>query len=458
MSLIHRALVPLLVLVSCGTVRADDWPQWLGPKRDGVWREQGLLDAIPKDGLKVRWRAPVRTGYGGPAVNGGKVFLLDRQIKTGAANPADPFNRDAKGIPGTERVVCLNEADGKQLWAYEYDCPYTISYAAGPRSTPAVDGDRVYALGAEGHLNCLDVATGKVVWGKKLTDAPTVMWGYAGHPLVDGDKVYVLSSDPKGIVVALNKKTGDVAWQAVPAKEPGYSPPVIFDVAGTRQLIQWHPGGITSLDPATGKIYWTVAQEPMKFGVTIVTPQLYHDPQLGDVVFVSSQYGGALLVKLGKDDAGRPTGAVAWHRVGKSDRTSEAIQTLMATPVLRNGHIYGLDARGQLRCLTVATGDRLWETFAATTYDAGPQSWASTFLTPLGDAGGRTLLANEHGDLILADLSPAAYKELGRTHLLDPTNMDAHRPVLWSHPAYANRSIYWRNDKEIVSWSFAKEK
>lgn len=391
-------IVPLLLAVCVCPVHADDWNQWLGPKRDGVWREQGLLSDIPKDGLKVVWRAPVHMGYAGPAVAGGKVVLMDRQLKSGAANPADPFSQNQQGIPGNERVVCFEQATGKQLWTFEYDCPYTVSYAGGPRVTPAIAGDRAYAYGTEGHLHCLDLNTGKLVWGRKLTQNPTPVWGYAAHPLVDGDLVYVTVVDPKGILYALNRHTGELAWQAIPAKEIGYSPPIIREVSGRRQLLQWHPAGVTSLDPATGKQLWHVAQEPMRYGVAAVTPVVHHDEKLGDVLFVSSQYGGALLLKLEKNAAREPTASILWKRVGKSDRTSDAIQTLMATPILKDGHIYGLDARGQLRGLVLATGDRLWESTEVTTYDQPPMSWATTFLIPLGD-GGRTLFANEHGDL-----------------------------------------------------------
>lgn len=448
--------VAAILLAAPAVLRADDWGQWLGPKRDGVWRESGLLENIPADGLKVRWRVPVSLGYAGPAVKDGRVFVMDRTLKEGAKNPDNPFDRD-KGIPGTERVLCFDEATGKQLWVFEYDCPYTVSYAGGPRCTPAVDGDRVYTYGTEGHLHCLDVKTGKKIWDRKMSEQETPVWGYASHPLVDGNLVYVATNDPKGILFAMNKMTGEVAWQAIPAKECGYSPPVIHEASGKRQLIQWYPAGVTSVDPATGKVLWNIPQEPMKYGVTVVTPQLLRDPKLGDLLFVSSQYGGALMLKLDKSGNGDPTASILWARVGKSDRSSDAIQTLMATPVLRDGHIYGLDARGQLRGLSAATGDRLWETFETTTYDAGMQSWATTFLIPLGDTGPRTLFANEHGDLILGDLTPAGFKQLGKTHLLDPTNTDARRPVLWCHPAFANKSIYWRNDKELVSWSFAKD-
>src|SRR3954466_13352021 len=143
-------LLPVTLLLSLvpRSSRADDWPGWLGPQRDDIWRKKGLLDSLPKEGLKVRWRAPVGMGYAGPAVANGKVYLLDRQLKQGAEAPKDPFER-GKGIPGAERVLCFDDATGKQLWVYEYNCPYTISYASGPRTTPFVDGDRVYTYGAE---------------------------------------------------------------------------------------------------------------------------------------------------------------------------------------------------------------------------------------------------------------------------------------------------------------------
>ena len=142
-------------LLTASALHADDWPQWLGPQRDGVWRETGILEKFPTNGLKYRWRSPIGGGYSGPAVAGGRVFVMDRQLAKGAANPSSPWGRGE--IPGNERVLCLNEADGKILWQHEYDCPYTVSYASGPRVTPAVHDGKVYTLGAEGNLLCLDV-------------------------------------------------------------------------------------------------------------------------------------------------------------------------------------------------------------------------------------------------------------------------------------------------------------
>ena len=453
------AIVVALVLSVAGVAaRGDDWNQWRGPKRDGVWRESGLLDAIPAGGLKVVWRAPVGMGYAGPAVAGGKVFVMDRSLRPGASNPADPFSQVKQGIPGTERIACFDAATGKALWAHEYDCPYTVSYAGGPRATPAVDGDRVYAYGAEGHLHCLDANTGRVVWGRKLTDHPTPVWGYASHPLVEGDLVYVTVADPEGILWALNKHTGERAWRAVAAKEAGYSPPVVHDVAGRRQLIQWYPSGVTSLDPATGATLWTVAQEPMQYGGTAVTPVVHRDAELGDVMFVASQYGGTLLLKLGKDGRGEPNAAIVKWEDSKPDRTSRSVKMLMVTPVVRDGHVYGLTVRGQLACIELATGKVKWESPDVTTYDDEERAqWATAFITPLGEQGGRTLFANDRGDLLLGDMTPQGLTVRGKAHLLEPTNRDARRPVVWVHPAYAGRRVFWRNDKELACFSFADE-
>src|SRR4051794_35045006 len=134
-----RGLVPLawgvfvFGLAAAGG-RADDWPQWLGPQRDGVWRETGILDKFPPSGPKVRWRVPVGGGYSGPAVAGGRVYLTDRVLAPGAKNSADPFARNA--VAGSERVLCLDEKEGKELWQHEYPARYTVSYPAGPRATP----------------------------------------------------------------------------------------------------------------------------------------------------------------------------------------------------------------------------------------------------------------------------------------------------------------------------------
>jgi outer membrane protein assembly factor BamB len=175
------------LLLASGTVKADDWPQWLGPTRDGVWRESGVLDKFPGGGPKVLWRAKIAAGYAGPAVADGRVYVTDRIVAQSANNPKEGMipTRPKAPIPGTERVLCLREKDGTLLWKHEYDCPYTISYPLGPRTTPVIADGKVYTLGAEGNLLCLDAEKGKVVWQRALKKEYKVvapMWAFLPTP------------------------------------------------------------------------------------------------------------------------------------------------------------------------------------------------------------------------------------------------------------------------------------
>jgi outer membrane protein assembly factor BamB len=411
---------------------ADDWPQWLGPQRDGVWRETGLLTNFPPNGLAVRWRTPLSAGYTGPAVAAGRVYVCDRLRVEGVSR---------------ERVLSLDEASGKILWQHEYDCPYVSAYPAGPRTTPAVAGGKAYTLGTEGHLFCFDAAGGKVLWSrefKKDFGAKTPVWGFAAHPLVDGRKLICITGARQSLVVALDKDTGQELWRALDAPEPGYAPPVIFEAGGRRQLIVWHPEALNSLDPDTGKLFW---KQPFgsKAGLCISTPR-----KLGDLLFVTAFYNGPLMMRLAPD---QPTATPLWRGRSQSEVNTAGLHSIISTPFLEDGHIYGVCSYGQLRCLKADSGERLWETLAAAT-DGKPARWANAFLIKNGD---RFFLANEKGDLIIARLSPKGYAELSRTRLIEPTNRDCGRLVVWSHPAFANRCVYARNDKEILCASLAAE-
>ena len=452
MSKWSRIVWVLFIAFVSAPARSDDWPQWFGPQRDGIYRETGLLESFPKDGIKVKWRTPVHGGYAGPAVANGKVFLMDFELKKDVQRPPNPFKRITQ--PGIERVICLNEKTGEVIWTHAYDCDYTLSYSSGPRTTPIVEGDRVYCLGAEGDLMCLNVESGLPIWKKRVSDeqSPTPMWGFASHPLIYNDKLVCLvgGNDPEhghGVVRAFDKMTGKDSWSALTAKEPGYAPPILIDQAGVKQLIIFSTVAISSLNPDTGKEYWSQQYGPARVGVSIVTPRFYRDKVLGDLLMVCTQYEGCIVMKLDRD---KPTASLLWKRVGKSERKSEALHTLMSTPVMRDGYVYGICVFGELRCLNLKNGDRIWESTEATTYDAGQQKWATAFLIPIGETGSRYYIFNEHGDLILADLTSAKYQEISRTHLIDPTTTDPGREVVWTVPAFANKCIYVRNDKEII--------
>src|SRR3954469_7103412 len=277
---------------------ADDWPQWLGPQRDSIWRESGIMDKFPSAGPHVLWRAPVGGGYSGPAVAHGRVFLTDRELATSINNPSDPFQGGI--IQGFERVLCFDETSGKLLWQLKYDCPYSMSYAAGPRSNPLISDGKVYTLGGEGHLNCLEADSGKPLWQRELKkdfDAKTPMWGFSGQLLLDGDKLFVIAGGENATIVALDKKTGKELWRALNAKEPGYSSPILFGSGATRQLIFWDPESANGLDPETGKVLWT-EPFPAKAGMSIATPR-----QAGEQLLFSSFYNGSMMLRL---ESGKP--------------------------------------------------------------------------------------------------------------------------------------------------------
>jgi outer membrane protein assembly factor BamB len=337
-------------------------------------------------------------------------------------------------------VLCLNETDGKIIWKHEYHCSYNLSYPAGPRTTPVVYDGKVYTLGAEGNLFCLEAQTGKVLWSrefKKDFGVETPLWGFSANPLLDGNKLICLVGGQGSVAVAFDKDSGKELWRSLTAKEPGYCPPMIYEAGGKRQLIIWHPESINSLDPETGKVYWSHRLEA-RSALTVPTPR-----KSGDYLLISSFYNGSLMLRFDRD---KPAATEVWR--GKSN--TDTLHSIIATPFIEDGYIYGACSYGQFRCLKADTGERVWETFVPT--GGKEERWATTFIVKNGD---RFFLPNEKGDLIIAKLSSKGYEEISRAHLLEPTNTMANRPVVWCHPAFANRCIYWRNDKEIICVSLA---
>ncbi|MFO0929065.1 MAG: PQQ-binding-like beta-propeller repeat protein [Gemmataceae bacterium] len=427
-------------VIAAGVAGADDWPQWMGPHRDGVWRETGILEKFPAGGPKVLWRARLAGGYAGPAVADGRVYVTDYLTDADTRKVSSPSERPK--LKGKERVLCLDAQTGKLLWKHEYDCPYGISYPAGPRCTPTVHGGKVYTLGAEGNLLCLDARTGTVLWSKDFkTDysVATPIWGFASHPLVDGKKLICVVGGKGAVAVAFDKDTGTELWRALDAAEPGYSPPTLITAGGKRQLIIWHAEAINSLDPENGKLYWSVPLVP-SYGMAIMQPR-----QGGDYLFAGGIGGKAVLLRLGKDS---PSAEEVWR--GKRDT---ALYPINSTPYLDADTIYGVDQPGQLRGVDLPTGKRLWATTRPTSGAEAANS-ATAFLVKNGD---RFFLFAETGHLIIARLTRKGYEEIDRAKLLEPTGTAFGRDVVWSHPAFANRCVFARNDREIVCVSLAKE-
>jgi outer membrane protein assembly factor BamB len=450
----YPRVLALGLFLLAGPVRADDWPQWLGPKRDGVWRETGILEKFPQEGLKARWRTKIGAGYAGPAVAAGRVYVTDRLLADGASNPKSAFAKTR--VPGSERVLCLDEKTGDILWKHEYDCAYEVSYPSGPRTTPVVQDGRVYTLGTMGDLLCLDAKDGKVIWSKNLPKTykvPVPLWGFSAHPLLDGDRLICLVGGKGGAAMAFDKDTGKEIWRALSSNQIGYAPPMLVETGGKRQLIIWHPEAVSSLNPETGTVYWTERFPPrgeIKAGMTIPSP-CFQD----GLLLVTAFYNGSLMLKLDPD---RPEEKVLWRLGGRGETPdeTEALHAVMVTPYMKDGYVYGVCSYGELRCLEANTGKRLWMTRKPTT--GGKEvRWGNAFLVPQAD---RCFLFNELGDLIIARLTPQGYTEVSRARILEPTTkipafQGPPRMVVWSYPAFANRCVFARNDNEIVCVSLA---
>ncbi|WP_235934810.1 PQQ-binding-like beta-propeller repeat protein [Candidatus Laterigemmans baculatus] len=439
--------VPLLLslgfcILTCTPLVADDWPQWMGPTRDGEYRETGLVESFPDGNAKIRWRTPIAGGYAGPAVAEGRVYVFDYQRSEG-----DPVNNPGQRatLKGRERLLCLDQQSGEVLWEHSYDCPYSISYPAGPRCTPTVDQGRVYILGSEGDLRCLDAKTGKLQWSKNFqTDygAEVPMWGFAAHPLVEGEQLICMVGGDGQTVVSFDKQSGRELWKSLSASAVGYCPPAVIEAGGTRQLIVWHADALASLNPRDGQPYWEVPLQP-DYAMAIARPQ-----QSGNLLYASGIGNVAVMLRLKSDSP------AVEEEVWSGGAPRRAVYSANSTPIFYQGVIYGSDcAVGKLIAVDAKTGERLWETFEGTRAGETRRiSHGTAFVTHLAGSD-RYLLFSELGDLILARLTAEEYQELSRAHVIEPTGDAFGRPVVWSHPAYAGRTAFVRNDKEVVAVS-----
>lgn len=409
---------------------SDDWPQWRGPNRDGVWRETGIIDAFPSSQIELKWRAPIANGYSGPTVAKGRVYVTDR-----VTDPAE-----------SERVICLDAATGTEIWRHIYPCDYTpVSYQNGPRAAVTVAGDLAYSLGAVGHLRCLDAATGTLLWkkdpgGDYEIDLP--IWGIAAAPLVEGELLIAqIGARPRGCIVAWDKRTGVERWRALddPAS---YSAPIVVEQAGRRVFVCWTGDHLAGLDPATGEVLWQYETPRKKEVINVATPIV-----AGDRLFLTSVYDGSFMLRLRQKT---PDVETVWRRCGENEIDTDALQAMISTPLIEQNYIYGVDFYGQLRCLHPDTGDRIWEDLTAV-----PQTrWATIHMVQNGDT---TWMFNDAGELIIAKLSPEGCRQISRAKLIEPTRGQLGRGngVCWAHPAYADRCVFARNDNEIVCASLA---
>ena len=435
-SVFYSVYTTIALWLASSLCLADDWPRWLGPRGDSIWRESGVLDEIPDGGLKFKWRHPVGLGYSGPAVAKGKVYVMDYEKISGDISNRASWKDDLRG---KERILCLSAETGELIWKHEYDRPYLLSYPAGPRCTPTVANGKVYTLGTEGDLICLDAETGKKFWSKSFNeshDTTTPLWGYAAHPLVAGDSVFCIVGGEGSIVVAFNKDTGEEQWRALSAAERGYCPPSMIEHGGKQQLLIWHGESLNSLNPLTGEVYWTLDIKP-SYGLTVAAPRL-----LGSLLFVSGMSSTSALLKLDDEKPGFET---LWR-----GSNTKSVHCNNSTPVMTDTMIFGCDVESSaLIGVRVVDGERMWQTKSPTVGDRDKARHGTAFIVRYRDTD-RYFLFSETGDLILAEMKASAYREIGRHPVLEPTNNTGGRSVVWSHPAFAEKSMFARNDKEIV--------
>lgn len=423
--MLRLALLLAVLLTVCPAI-ADEWPQWRGPNRDGVWSEQGVYEKFPAEKLARRWTVPIGSGYSGPTVAEGCVLVTDR-----VAEPKQ-----------IERIHCFDWKTGEKKWTHSYDCPYVdVGYTAGPRASVSVSDGRAYALGTMGHLHCLDVDSGEVLWKRDCNVEYRIqmpIWGIAASPLVYQDLCIVQIGGAGACVVAFNKQTGKEVWKALDDRA-SYSAPIIIQQAGEDVLLVWTGEHLAGLEPATGKVHWKVPTPPEKMIINIATPVLDDERKR---VFLTSFYDGSRMIKL---DQEKLAAEKLWEKVGRSERDTEALHSIIATPVFDGEYIYGVDAYGQLRCLKAENGERVWEDLTATP----PNRWSNIHTVRNGD---KYWMFNERGELIICKLSPQGFQEISRAKLIDPTTEQLRRRdgVCWAHPAYAHGHVFARSDKELV--------
>ncbi|MBI3858250.1 MAG: PQQ-like beta-propeller repeat protein [Planctomycetes bacterium] len=418
---ILSGVLPALVLVG-GAVRADDWPQWRGAKRDGAWAETGILEAFPAAGLEVRWRAPLGVGFSTPVIGGGRVFVTDSLLNKPAAR---------------ERVHAFDEATGKPLWTLAYDVTYPDwafdePNRKGPHATPVLRDGKLYTLGGVGHLHCFEAASGAVVWKRDLQkDYPDVELRCTPCPFVEGDLLLLcIGAKPGAAVIALDRGSGKEVWKAI--DETGtFSSPVCISAGGVRQFIVWTAESLTSLDPATGKVHW---REDLITGAdsAIATPVVQ-----GDLLLVSG-----LMLRLSAD---KPGVTVLWP---EKRATQKRILSNTSTGLILGDHVYSARSSGELVCLELKTGAQVWSSKLVTDQKQG----ACIHLTPNGAS---VLIYTERGELIRARLTPEGYQEIGRAPILAGTYPFAGRRCVWSPASFANRCLFARNDAELVFVSLA---
>lgn len=398
--------IRLLCFSICTLASAADWPQWRGPNRDGISPETGLLDSWPSKGPPLVWKIQgLGEGFASAAISGTRLFI--------------------QGQRGDEEFVLAFDANtGKQLWQTQTGRGFREQRGYGPRGTPSIDGDRLYALAADGTLVCLETATGKRVWGLNIVDrfhSRVLHWGISESPLVDGDRVIVTPGGPGAAVVALDKTSGKVLWQSQ-SDQAGYSSPVAFDAGGARKVVVFTGEAAIGLDLKNGDLQWRYNKVSNRTA-NIATP-IVHDGE----IFLSSDYGtGCALLKVAANGGSMSASEVYFNR---------EMRNHYSTSVLVGDYLYGYSS-AILTAMKFQTGEVAWRNRSV---GKGSLIYADRHL----------YCRSEDGLVGLIEATPEGYREKSRFEIPKgefPT---------WSPPVIAGGKLYLREQDDLYCYNIKR--
>lgn len=404
MEFVGRVCLLLFVSMMYSLALAGDWPAWRGPDRTDVSEETGLLQSWPEGGPSKVWVSDAAgLGYSGMAVVGDTIYTMG-------------------AVEREEFLIAINVADGSRKWATPIGPRLKNGWGDGPRGTPTVDGDYVYALGGEGDLVCCKAATGETVWDASMRDLGGSIpdWGYTESVLVDGEKLLCTPGGDEGTIAAFNKLNGEILWRSKGFTEKAhYSSIIAIEHNGVRQYVQLTESKLAGVDAKTGEQLWSM---PWNGRTAVIPTPIYRDGH----VYVSSGYGaGCMLVKLTD---------VAAEQVYKN----ENMKNHHGGVLLLGDHVYGHSDKVGWVCQDFKTGEIVWRDKevlgkGAVTY-----------------ADGRLYCVDEgRGTVVLADASPSGWEEHGRFTIDPQTTQRADRGMIWTHPTVANGKLYLR-DQELI--------
>ncbi|HKS38483.1 MAG TPA: PQQ-binding-like beta-propeller repeat protein [Verrucomicrobiae bacterium] len=407
-------LCSTVLLLSAFPLAAGDWPQWHGPTRDcRVAAAEKAPTSLPKDPKPV-WKIPAGGGHSSPVVAGGKLVYLDENGKNEVAH-------------------LLDARTGKEIWQTPFAERFEDEWGAGPRSTPTIDGDRIYAQSCDGEFRCLNLADGKVVWetsfekdfgvkflGSKANEGTATRRGNNGSAVVDGDAVIVPVGSTEGAtLVCFDKLNGKVLWK-LGNDEAAYSAPLVATLAGVKQVVYLSAEALMGVERANGKLLWRV---PLK---TAAKRHACSPVVLGDTVTVNSHTFGTIRFKIVKNADGFEA-AQEW--------CNKDLKTNLATAAAVGDHLYNQGANKDYVCFDAKSGALKW---TQTGFGLGKKDYSSTLVV-----GQNLLVLTEDGTLLLLAANPEKYSELGRAQVCGNT---------WSFPAYADGRLYVRDGRQVACY------